>query len=905
MNIFQKYTARSLMKNKSRTIVTIIGILLSTAMVTAVIQAANSGLEYLKRVEIDENGAYHALFRNIDAPEINTLLQTGLAKDMTAWQEVGWAMIGSTNEDKPFLLIEAVPDDLEDFVAVHLLSGRFPENDSEILLPKHLSYNGDVAFEIGDVLTLEVGTRTPLDQYFPLTMSNGYVKEEETLANCTTHTYTVVGVYDRFSYEVEPYSCPGYTALTKGTADGPTTLFVTFRKVQEIYDQVDSGSLTTLRDKFVAHSDLIRLSGSFRNGNLVSLLYGFVTILILLIGFGSVMLIYNSFSISVSERTKQFGILKSIGATKKQIRQSVLFEGFLLCLAGIPLGILSGCIGIGITLWCLRNNFAFLMGSTVEMKLVISPIGLILTVFISLVITLISAWIPAGRAIRISAIDSIRQSQDIKLKGKKLRTSPLTKKLFGFEGMMASKNFKRNKKRYRSTIVSLFLSIVLFISTSAFCAYLTRSVEGIMSSDSNEDLSYYIAGDEGTRPDAEEVLQLLSSAQGVDGVSQYAEKQDAFRIDPELVREDHYSKTDSNEEDASLSYYYLSYVFLDDASFQTLCAENHLSPQQYMDSEHPLGLLFNREVIIETDDNQNAKWKTYSLLKENSLPCEIVRICTREIPGYLPYGPNVTVDGQEMVAYYPTKYLLSYQRGEIDTLDIAMADLYPTEEVEKKTTFPIGALIETTPMGLSANQPMLFYPNCCREAVVGDEYSYVMDYSIRAQNHELAYNNIKYALQEHGLDTSRLHNHAADRESERMLVTVIRVFSYGFIVLISMIAIANVFNTISTNIALRRREFAMLRSVGLAEGSLQKMMNYECLIYGLKSLLYGLPISFGMTYLIWKATTDTVELPFSLPWTAVGIAVGSVFAVIFITMLYSIQKLKGDNPIDALKNENL
>ena len=166
------------MKNKSRTIVTIIGILLSTAMVTAVIQAANSGLEYLKRVEIDENGAYHALFRNIDAPEIDTLLQTGLVEDMTAWQEVGWSMIGSTNEDKPFLLIEAVPDDLEDFVAVHLLSGRFPENDSEILLPKHLSYNGGVAFEIGDVLTLEVGTRTPLDQYFPLTMSNGYVKEE-------------------------------------------------------------------------------------------------------------------------------------------------------------------------------------------------------------------------------------------------------------------------------------------------------------------------------------------------------------------------------------------------------------------------------------------------------------------------------------------------------------------------------------------------------------------------------------------------------------------------------------------------------------------------------------------------------------------------------------------------------
>ncbi|MGN0423843.1 MAG: ABC transporter permease [Acetatifactor sp.] len=905
MNIFQKYTARSLMKNKSRTIVTIIGILLSTAMVTAVIQAANSGLEYLKRVEIEENGAYHALFRNIDAPGINALLQTGLAEDMTVWQEVGWALIGSTNEDKPFLLIESVPDDLEKFVAVHLLSGRLPENDSEIVLPKHLSYNGGVDFEIGDELTVEVGTRTPLDQYFPLTMANGYVKEEETLVNCTTHTYTVVGVYDRFSYEIEPYSCPGYTALTKGAAEGPRTLFVTFQKVQEIYDQVDSGSLSPLRDKFVAHSDLIRLSGSFRNGNLVSLLYGFVMILVLLIGFGSVMLIYNSFSISVSERTKQFGILKSIGATRKQIRQSVLFEGFLLCLVGIPLGILSGCIGIGITLWCLRNNFTFLMGSTVEMKLVVSPIGLVLTVIISLVITLISAWIPARRAIRISAIDSIRLSQDIKLRGRKLRTSPLTKKLFGFEGMMASKNFKRNKKRYRSTIVSLFLSIVLFISTSAFCAYLTRSVEGIMSSDSNEDLSYYIAGDEGIRPDAEEVFQILSAAQGVDSVYQYDENRNSFRIDPELIHEDHHSKNDAFGETNALSEYYLSYVFLDDAGFRTLCAQNHLSPERYMDREHPQGLLFNREVTMEVDENNNAKWKTYSLLQEDSLPCEVVRVQTKEIEGFTSYGPEITEDGRQMVVYYPNEYMLSYHRGEIDTLDRTMATLYPADEVEEKTSFPIGALIETPPTGFSTNSPMLFYPDCCRESVIGDEYSYVINYSIRAQNHEAAYNNIKNALQEHGLDTSRLHNHAADRESERMLVTVIRVFSYGFIVLISMIAIANVFNTISTNIALRRREFAMLRSVGLTEGSLQKMMNYECLIYGLKSLLYGLPISFGMTYLIWNATTDAVELHFFLPWPSIGIAVGSVFAVIFITMLYSIRKIRRDNPIDALKNENL
>ncbi len=146
---------------------------------------------------------------------------------------------------------------------------------------------------------------------------------------------------------------------------------------------------------------------------------------------------------------------------------------------------------------------------------------------------------------------------------------------------------------------------------------------------------------------------------------------------------------------------------------------------------------------------------------------------------------------------------------------------------------------------------------------------------------------------------------AASEENDRNLLTTIDVFAYGFITLISLISVANVFNTISTNVALRRRDFAMLRSVGMRKSDMNRMTNYECLLYGVRALVYGLPISFLLSYWIWKISASIMVSAFQIPWSAVAIAIGSVFFVVFSTMLYAMHKIKKDNPIDALKSENL
>ena len=158
-------------------------------------------------------------------------------------------------------------------------------------------------------------------------------------------------------------------------------------------------------------------------------------------------------------------------------------------------------------------------------------------------------------------------------------------------------------------------------------------------------------------------------------------------------------------------------------------------------------------------------------------------------------------------------------------------------------------------------------------------------------------------LEDRHLSTERITNLVANLDTERNLILLVKIFSTGFIVLISLISAANVFNTISTNINLRRREFAMLKSIGMTRKGFNKMMNYECLLYGLKGLLYGIPAATGITYLIYRSMLNGIHINFFVPIDSVIIAVGSVFLVVFATMLYSMSKVKKENTIDALKTE--
>lgn len=234
------------------------------------------------------------------------------------------------------------------------------------------------------------------------------------------------------------------------------------------------------------NKDLLRFEGVLSE-SILGVLYRIAGVIIVIIVVSSVFVIRNSFSISVSEKTKQYGMLASVGATKKQIKRSVLLEGLYIGIIAIPLGILLGIVAIIILLWIVNLLMGDMMEGA-EFVYNVPGMAILISVAISGITIFLSCLIPAIKASKIPPIEAIRGTDDIKIKTRKIKTSKLTKKLFGIGGVIASKNLKRNRKKYRTTIVSLVVSISIFIALSSFLTY-----GQMMTGSYYTDLNYNIA----------------------------------------------------------------------------------------------------------------------------------------------------------------------------------------------------------------------------------------------------------------------------------------------------------------------------------------------------------------------------------------------------------------------------
>ena len=908
MNVFSKVTLESLKKNRTRTVVTIIGIMLSAAMICASTTFVSSMQNFVLRCEIYSSGDWHGAVYDAAYKDYEDIRDSDKVSSAAYAQVLGYAKIDSANERKPYLYVLGgdVASGYFETMPVHLILGTLPKDSTEIILPEHLTSNGKVNYKLGDTVTLDVGDRTldgrRLGQDTPVYTYDSETQVEvmsgERLENTEPRTYTVVGIYERPTFE--DYSAPGYTALTaadpRSADQSPIHCYFKLHKPAGVYDFMKEMGYTQ-EYRYAYNTKVLLYSGTAPFDSFLTAFYSLAAIIIALIVFGSVSLIYNAFSISVSERTRQFGLLSSVGATRKQLRRMVLFEALAVSIVGIPLGILVGIGGIGITLLLIGDKFSSIVRADIPMRLCVSWQAVVIAAVIALVTVLISAWIPSKRATGVSAVEAIRQSMDIKVSGRPVRTSKLAYKLFGLPGVLAGKHYKRNRKKYRTTVVSLFMSIVLFVSAAAFTDYMMESAEGGLASD-QFDLIYAAESDASSAMTPDALLELLFSEQNVTGGT-YTKKQllqgDISREYVTAMFADRFADFGTESEDAAPKDFSISgyLYFVADAEFNRLLEKYDLKEADYYDRDKPLGLALDRNIEL---DRRLEKYVTLDTLKGDG--CVIEGLYYVEIDGYYRKDSRIDENGNKVVLYQS-------RDNENDIIEL------PYEESFAKYTLRSEKTIEEAPFFVSRSTPVainMIYPYSMLESVVPEAALNQFrntEYFLTSSNHTASFENLATVLTENGLGSRQLFDYAANAETNRNVVTIIRVFAYGFIVLISLIAAANVFNTISTNISLRCREFAMLKSVGMTQKGFRRMMNYECLLYGSKALLLGLPVSCGITYLIYRAVTTAYETSFHLPWAAIGIAVLSVFLVVFATMMYSMSKEKKDNPIDALKNENL
>lgn len=878
-----------------RTIVTVIGILLSAAMICAVTSFAASIRNYMVQITVYTTGDWHASALDADVDTLQRLQEDDSVASLVYARQLGYAMAeGGQNAFKPYLFVLEADDSFLESMPVHLTRGRYPQTDEEILLPDHLAENGGVVYDLGAELELTLGHRElegfRLGQHTPVYHyeQGDEVLNEEILVSEQTRRYRVVGFYERPDFEER--TAPGYTCITysSGAAEGTYDVYFKLRDLGQTVGYLQENGISG-----TVNTDLLTYSGESEYNGFYTVLYSLSAIVIALILFGAVSLIYNAFSISVAERTRQFGLLSSVGATKKQLRHMVFCEALTVAAIGIPLGVFAGILGIGVTLQLIGHRFTVFGSYPIPLRLHVSWLSVGVAFLVALGTVLISAWIPSRAATRMSPIAAIRQQKDIQIRGKKERACTWTLRLFGIPGLLAKKHFHRNAKRYRATVLSLFMSIVLFVSASAFTDTL-QGVAGVGLATESYDLSVHLSTDALGHRTPEEVLAQMQEAEEVTGAA-FTRGAEFVASVPEHVLTAQAQKYRSAlqisrdfGQDGTVALR-CGVLFVDDASFAQLLERNGLSAEEYMNPDAPKAVLLDAITVYDPDQQ---KYHAIDLLRQDGFSLSVAK--EKQIEGYYCVGPVVNDQGAVVMRYHASIAPHS-------AMDLPLEEGYDYRQLQTGAAVAEKPLFTRRISGLVCVYPV----SAANQVLQGVPYNTDMvAFSFTSNDHKKTEASLKQLLASQGLNTS-VYNYAEQVEDERNMLLIIYVFAYGFIVLISLVAAANVFHTISTNIALRRREFGVLTSVGMSRRGFRAMLNYECLLYGFRALAWGIPVSGLVALLIQYSVYSGVTRAITIPWEAMLIAVVSVFAVVFASMLYAMSKAEKDHPIDALRNENL
>lgn len=862
MNIVHKLTLRHLKANKGRSVVTTLGIMISVAMITAVFVALASFMQLTADIDIQECGDKVAAIYNVTPKQLKTLRQddrveVGAAVDNALSFQLAE---GGTTVQRTSSLYVSDPDN-DKLMILGDYSGNLPIKPDEIAVESDLIETNHLDWKIGDTVTIPTGHRQQKDDEGEVFDADGvFYSPNETFSYVEDRTYTITAI---LHHNVPTYSCYQIIAgMDTANTQGMTANIKLKKLGMDSYKVLEEivGKAGFSIDECDINKSLMASHLAFGAGSQYGSLSLLIGIILFLIIVASISLIYNAFAMSLSERVRYLGMLASVGATKKQKRGSIYYEGFILGLIGIPLGILSGIVGIAVTLYVISGkliNSAMLTNASnyydLSMRTVV-PVWAIIGILIFSVLTIfISAFVPAQKASRITPIDAIRQREEIAVKARSLRVPRIIRLIFGYEGELAYKNQKRNGRKGRVIIASMILSLALFLSVQYFCDLLTTSVSF------DNSIPYQI---QMTTPYAnkDELRNIVQQSKGVKAF--YSDSFEYVEISndsndttmKELVQTNNLTEEGSRKIEGKSAV--PVYVYhLDDDDFNALCGKNGLNAADYY--------------------GDSDKFLLMRQLRDDKT-------------GEAAFADSIV--GQSLDSY---------------------RELQALKEDDEATLVPagIGGLIDydadnsicrMAPRGIVLYIPQSTYVKNLSADRKDNEFYRL---AIETDTHEETYQDICERLAQSEISAST-GGYDISSQQETMAATgfIMKVFLYGFIVLITLITMANIINTVSTGIALRRKEFAMLKSVGMTRKGFNKMIALESILYGIKSSIIGIPLAVLLSYWMFRTSASAAaKFMLNLPMYLLALAV--LFALLVITMVYSVRKLKDDSIVETLKSE--
>ena len=933
MSILQKLTLKNLRLNKVRTIVTIIGIMLSTALITVVAGIAASGLESVKQSEIRTGGDYDFYISGMmnqdaadkmssdkDVQEVYTKNSLGVAK-----------FSDSSSSFTPYLDITGLSANaFERGFGMTFSEGGAPKNSDEIAISPEFVRFSKKTYHAGDKLTLEIGQRYMLvpgekTEDHPISSGDYYMMDSETFITKQKKTYTVSGilsntanmindfyssacisVYTVSDLNAEPLAGdkePGriYVRLTDSAEWDYIAVIARIMGTEPSYVEqlsnytLSEGGYQKLGEdlkksgfdgvgELSIHTLLLNAKGIGLKAEDVSIMVGLIAIITLIIMVSSIFIIRNSFSISITEKTKLYGMLAATGCTPRQIRRNVYFEGLVLGLIGIPLGVGVG-IGATAVLIVVCNTILGDMTNSLELVFCISLWGILLSVVTGAVTIFMSVLSSAARAARISPIEAIRSNTDIRISGKNKKKSYKTPRfvsgLFGIGGSIAWKNMKRSKKQYRATVISIIVSVAAYLTVYSFVDYnLTYIRNAFTGSPYNIDASVTMetTDQDEKNPDIihyESLDSLATKYKKVAGMSTVDDYIVSFvSTTHSVVLEFKYS--DTAEQNRSKDKFDFSIgregdnchmdtvvYAVDDHTFKKMCEEKGLNPKK----NQKKAFFYNNTNSVVLEDNKTTSYNP--LLNMDKIKELKVKVLGTNSEG-VTVGKDKTIKIASETSYIPLAS--GPVESDYSCIYISLSYMKELYELNDQDYF-------FTRIAVNSNDPDQFEKDLTELSDSDDK-----------------------------LDIDYVYNYSQALREVNSLMLIVEIFVYGFIIAIALIGLTNIFNTITTNMRLRQKEFAVFRSIGMTNKEFNRMISLESLLYTVKSLLIGLPLGIlggFAVYQIYAVNTMGDDMPFIFPGLAVLISTLVVLCVVWVIMRFSIIKSKKQNIIETIRNDNI
>lgn len=969
--VLASFTLRTLAKNRARTVVTIIGIALATGLLAAVFTSMTSLVAALRGQVSAERGIWQIEYPSLTDQQLSTIeggLDGHLDRLATA-RDLGACALSeeSANTLGPVLNVQTMP--AEDASAgarakgdgqyavkkaPELESGRAPQAPGEIVLPSFYQgqtltegdseYAGvasgavsDGPVELGSTVRLCLGRRhaQASEGAVALTGLNALQFEYsgadriplETFEDVSApREFTVVGFAESSYY----YGyATAYVSDAEPEADGVPAVACAWASTTGVGNKNDLEDLAisvvglTRQDTSAAYpsfnSALLNLEGIIDDRTIWTTVIGFIGILSGVIIVAAVSLISNAFAISISERTRQFGLLSSLGASKRQLRRTVFIEAGILGLIGIPLGILIGLAGTYAAFAATGDGWAVIVGSKTAVPVSVDARALAVVVALSVVTLLISAWAPAKRAGSVSAVDAIRQSSDVKPSRRLLRefgrrSEPmddfaadgkkprgLAARVAGMPGFLARRTRVASGGKARVAVASLAISVVLLVTAGILGTYLDQATSHLDYSSQTDYMMYVFKSEKGAEGDDADVLELarkatekLKGVEGVESAAVLASNTTLVRFADGAMNPDCAEEVDGQTQPDSEGRREAPVCVVDDATWAALCEHVGLTGA---DAAPGAGTCI---AINRLDISGGAKYVSLMPLTQAALGTDAELI--------LP----ATSDGSEWIDAYDVDdenkpvYGVCYSNAEGNL---------QTKPLDKDTTrterLRIAALTEDVgddfPMSLkylAANCPTLIVPASTAEAAGIVNANSMTSLCVGTGGKDVDEDKLIEAVGSAGLDMSYIVSIGEQLRNNNAVAYTAQVFLYCFTVICALIAVANVFNTISSGLALRTREFAVLRSVGLGQGGFRRMIALECADHAVRGLAYGLALALLVDYGLYQVMGMSFEgFGIALPWGHIVLSVALIVAVLAASTIYALRKSHAMNLVDSLRAE--